>query len=72
MGVHGPDDEGHGRFHHSIDRHIAGMMVRRGASGEWEWALVGAALEAVGICLMRDYVQRQQTSIVEYIMDMPI
>ena len=63
MGVHGPDDEGHGRFHHSIDRHIAGMMVWRGSGGEWEWALVEAVLEAVGICLIRDYMQRHQATI---------
>ena len=59
-------------FHHSIARRISGMMVRRGAGGEWEWALVEAALEAAGICLMREYVQSQQASIADYVIDRTI
>ena len=45
-------------FHHSIARLISGMMVQRSVGGEWERALVEAALEAAGICLMREYLQR--------------
>ena len=48
------------------------MMVQRGAGGGWEWPLVEAALEAAGLYLMREYVWRQQATIAEYIMDMPI
>ena len=59
-------------FHHNIAIRIAGMMVRRGVDGEWEWALVEAVLEAAGICLMRCYVQRHQTTTAEYVMDIPI
>ena len=59
-------------FHHIISRNIAGMMVQMGTSGEWEWASVEAALEIAGICLLREYVQRQQATIEEYVIDMPI
>ena len=59
-------------FHHRISRRISGMIARRGASGEWEWVLVEAALEAAGLWPTRESMWRRQATIVEYIADRPI
>ena len=50
---------------HRIARWIAGMTARKGNSGEWEWALVGAALETTWIWTIREYVKRKQATITD-------
>ena len=47
-------------FHHMIARWITGMSARKGNVGEWEWALVDAALDTTGIWPLRGYVSRQK------------
>ena len=59
-------------FHHRLSRRISGMVERRGDGGEWEWDPVDTELEVTGLCLMREYVQRWQSAIVEYVVGRPI
>ena len=53
-------------FNHRIAIWLEGMTVHRGDGREWEWVLVEAALEAIWIWLMREYVRRRQETIAEY------
>ena len=59
-------------FHHSIARRILGVTVGKGEGGEWEWALVDATVEEIGIWTIREYVGRRQVKIIDYVLGIPI
>ena len=59
-------------FHHSIDRWITGMTVRKGDGGECEWDSVDTALETTGIWPIRDYIRRRKATISEYLVRIQI
>ena len=55
-------------FNHRIARRIVGIMERMREGGEWEWDSVEVALEAIGLWLMRYYMQRRKATIAKYVM----
>ena len=59
-------------FHHRISRSNTGRTERKGDFGEWEWALVGAELETMGIWMLREYTRRRQETNTEYVAGRPI
>ena len=59
-------------FNHRIARLVVGMTERKGEGGEWEWALVDAALETTETWTIREYVRRWQVKIMEYVSGRPI
>ena len=59
-------------FNHRIARQIAGMTVNKDNGGEWERALLDAALDTRGLWKIREYVRRQQVTIAEYVAWRPI
>ena len=49
-------------FHHRAARRTTGMIATHGAGGEWEYPLVVAALEAVGLQPIMEYIRRRQAT----------
>ena len=49
-----------------------GMMVTRGADGEWEYPPVVAALEDAGLHPVMEYIRRRQVNIEEKMSRPPI
>ena len=50
-------------FHHRKARSITGMKATLGEGREWEYPLVGAAMEAVGLHHIREYIKMWQETI---------
>ena len=61
-----------GGFNHRISRRIVDMTKRRVGGRYWEWALVDAEMEAIGIWPMRECMWRRQATITEYILGRPV
>ena len=59
-------------FHNWADRRIMGMMATHGAGREWEYPLVLAALEAVGLQIIMEYSSRRQVIMAEILACQPI
>ena len=47
-----------------VARRMTGMTVWRTRSGEWEWPPVAEALETAGLCLIKEYIQWRQDTVV--------
>ena len=52
------------RFHHRAASQISGKTARRMAIGKWEWPPVAEALETAGLCLIKEYIQWRQDTVV--------
>ena len=59
-------------FHHLAALQITGMMVKRGAWGEWEYPAVDEAMETVGLHPSGVYIKRRQTNRLERIACRPV
>ena len=59
-------------FHHRIAIWITGMTENNGEGREWEWALVDAALDTMGLWPIREYMRRRQATITAYLAGRPI
>ena len=59
-------------FHHQAAMWITGMMVTHGLGREWEYPLVVAALKAVGIHPIMEYIRSQQATMEEKMVCQPI
>ena len=59
-------------FQRIVDRRNAGMKYWRVVEGGWEWSSEEEALEAAGLCPMKEYIRRRQTTISYYIDNCPI
>ena len=59
-------------FHHRAAIRIAGMMEKRVADGTWEYPPVVAAIKAVGLYPMKEYIRRQQADIAAQVVCRPI
>ena len=59
-------------FHHQVTWRIAGMEAWQVGEGGWEWLLVVEALEATGMCPMKDFICRRKDTIEEHIANHPI
>ena len=52
-------------LYHRAERLITGMTDTRGASGEWEYPPVVAAMDTAGLHTTREYIRRWQATIAE-------
>ena len=52
-------------FHHWSARWITGMTVTRGASWDWKYLPVVAALEAAGLHPIMEYIRKREVTMVE-------
>ena len=52
-------------FHQQVARQITGMTETNGSGRGWGYPLVLAALEAVGIYPIMEYIRRRQATITE-------
>ena len=53
------------RSHHQATRRITGMTATHGLVREWGYLPVVAAMEAVGLHPIGEYIRRQQATIAE-------
>ena len=59
-------------FHHRVARRIGGIRAKRVADGTWEYPPVVAAIKAVGLYPMKEYIRRQQADIAAQVVCRPI
>jgi hypothetical protein len=59
-------------FHHKIARRISNMMPVREANDTWYYPPILLALETAGLFTIAEYVERQQGTLAQYVINCPI
>ena len=59
-------------FHHWVARKIAAMTTRHTEGREWLYPPVADLMEALGLCLIKEYIKRQKSTIAEQVACRPI
>ena len=59
-------------LHHQLTLNIAGMSACHVGEGGWDWSSVAEALEVADLWPLKEYIQRRQANIAEYITNHPI